>query len=189
MVDDLRNGRTFGTPTLLYSPLMIRPAFPLALLLVLLPACDSGSPGADVDPDDSTPPIQGNDGDDPAPPIEEDEDDGSVALADVYVADVAGVDAAFFRADLGGTCAEASLTLRFDASRFELECFIDRGEGQQDRYSPSGDFRYELVDRALRVTAFGYELNGVAVASGERIESSILSPSDSEIEADLLAQP
>ena len=157
---------------------MFRPALRLAPLLFLL-ACDSGDPDPGSDPPG---------GDDPPPPIEDNQDDGSVAFADVYVADVSGTDATFFRADLGGTCGEASLTLRFDASRFELECFIGTGENAT-RYSPSGNFRYTLSERSLRVTAFGYELNGTATAGGERIQSTIESPSGTQISADLIAQP
>ena len=156
---------------------MFRPAHALAPLLLIASACDSG----DADGGGDAPGAQN-------PPIEENQDDGSVAFADVYVADLSGAAARFFRSGVTGTCTDASLTLRFNAARFELDCLIETEDGEL-RYSPSGDFRYELAQQTLRVTALGYELNGTAAAGGERIASTIESPSGAQIEADFLALP
>ena len=140
----------------------------LAPLLLLTAACDSGS----SDPDDLPPDV----------------DDGSVTFADVYVADVTGTEASFFRANEPGICTDASLTLRFNTSRFELECIIS-GDGENVRYSPSGTFRYVLDDRSVRVTTFGYVLEGTAPSTGERITGTVRRGNEQEIAIELTAAP
>jgi hypothetical protein len=126
---------------------------------------------------------------DDQPPPSENVDDGSVDLADRYVAELADVNATFFRVSEGGVCATTVITLRFDRNEFDLVCRVLVEGGEDEVYNPDGSFTYVLEERQLAVTpSFGYRLTGTAFDNGDRIEAQIQRGNARSIDATLIAQ-
>ena len=143
----------------------ISPFLLLAPFLLLTAACDSG--GSDDPP-----------AEEPFPEV--DVDDGSVELAAVYIADVSGTEASFFRINVDGPCEVASLRLDFnieapdETSTLRLTCTTVNDQGQQVTRNPSGPFRYDLNEQEIFVRSnFGYTLTGTAPSSGDFIDATI----------------
>ena len=131
-----------------------------ALLFVLFSVVGIGCDSSDSAPEEQ-----------PFP--EENVDDGSVSFGNVYVADVSGTDASFFRINNAGVCTAASLRLDFAAGRLELACTTVR-DGETVLVNPEGPFRYELRERTMSLRSnFGYTMEATAPTDGRFIEGVI----------------